>query len=164
MHFLILGRSVGLKKKNHKKSRNRRPWYPTMTLKVNIYIFALTKCTISCQKCSCFSLCCYYAHFPDEKELFQVKIGLTTLLVLFFFENSKNLGRSDDAKRRKKRGWPYKTWQSICRGKLNLSSVSVWYCIKSHSDCAGEYVSVWQGVLQITRLSCRKWLFTDSHS
>ena len=39
------------------------------------------------------------------KELFQVKNGLTTSL-LFFFENAKNLGRSDDAKRRKKRGWP----------------------------------------------------------
>ena len=25
-------------KKNHKKSRNRRPWYPRMTLKVNIHI------------------------------------------------------------------------------------------------------------------------------
>jgi len=24
----------------------------------------------------------------------------------FFFENAKNLGRSDDGKRRKKRGWP----------------------------------------------------------
>ena len=24
----------------------------------------------------------------------------------YFFENVKNLGRSDDAKRRKKRGWP----------------------------------------------------------
>ena len=45
------------------------------------------------------------------KELFQVKSGLTTslLFVLFcfvFFLNVKNLGRSDDAKRRKKRGWP----------------------------------------------------------
>ena len=40
------------------------------------------------------------------KELFQVKNGVTTSL-LFFFENAKNLGRSDDAKRRKKRGWPY---------------------------------------------------------
>ena len=38
------------------------------------------------------------------KELFQVKNGLTTsLLLLFFFENAKNLGRSDDAKRRKKK-------------------------------------------------------------
>ena len=38
------------------------------------------------------------------KELFQVKNGLTTSL-LFFFENDKNLGRSDDAKRRKKEEW-----------------------------------------------------------
>ena len=45
------------KKKNHKKSRNRRPWYPRMTLKVNIHTFGLTKCTIYCKKCSCFSLC-----------------------------------------------------------------------------------------------------------
>ena len=71
MHFLILGRSVGLKKKKktHKKSRNSRPWYPRMTLKVNIHIFGLTKSTIYCEKCSCFcscfSLCCYYAHFSD---------------------------------------------------------------------------------------------------
>ena len=34
--------------KNHKKSRNRRPWNPRMTLKVKIYIFGLTKCTIYC--------------------------------------------------------------------------------------------------------------------
>ena len=40
------------------------------------------------------------------KELFQVKNGVTTSL-LFFFENAKNLGRSDDGKRKKKRGWPY---------------------------------------------------------
>ena len=42
------------------------------------------------------------------KELFQMKNGLTkSLLLFFFFENAKNLGRSDDAKRRKKGGWPY---------------------------------------------------------
>ena len=35
------------------------------------------------------------------KELFQVKNGLTTLL-LFFFENARNLGQSDDGKRTKK--------------------------------------------------------------
>ena len=35
------------------------------------------------------------------KELFEVKNGLTASL-LFFLENAKNLGRSDDAKRRKK--------------------------------------------------------------
>ena len=56
-------------KKIHMKSRNSRPWYPRTTLKVNIHIFGLTKCTIYCEKCSCFcscfSLCCYYAHFSD---------------------------------------------------------------------------------------------------
>ena len=62
--------SVGrIEKKNHKKSRNSRPWYPKTTLKVNIHIFGSTKCTIYCEKCSCFcscfSLCCYYAHFSD---------------------------------------------------------------------------------------------------
>ena len=36
------------------------------------------------------------------KELFQVKHGLTASL-LFFFENAKNLGQSDDAKRREKK-------------------------------------------------------------
>ena len=48
--------------------------------------------------------------FLRLKELFQVKNGLTTSLLFvlfcFFFLNAKNLGRSDDAKRRKKRGWP----------------------------------------------------------
>ena len=34
-------------------------------------------------------------------RLFQVKNGLTKLL-LFCFQNAKNLGQSDDAKRRKK--------------------------------------------------------------
>ena len=39
--------------------------------------------------------------FLRLKDLFQVKNGLTTSL-LFFLENAKNLGRSDDAKRAKK--------------------------------------------------------------
>ena len=56
-------------KKNHKKSQNSRPCYPRTTLKVNIHIFGLKKCTRYCEKCSCFcscfSLCCYYAHFSD---------------------------------------------------------------------------------------------------
>ena len=55
-------------KKNHKKSRNSRPWYPKTTSKVNIHIFGWTKCP-NCKKsscfCSCFSLCCYYAQFSD---------------------------------------------------------------------------------------------------
>ena len=40
------------------------------------------------------------------KKLFHLKNGLTTSLLFFFFESAKNLGRWDDAKRRKKRGWP----------------------------------------------------------
>ena len=54
------------------------------------------------------------------KELFQVKNGLTTSLLLFFFENAKNLGRSDDAKRRKKRGWPC-AWLYFFARKFNIS-------------------------------------------
>ena len=104
MYFLILGRSVGLEKKNHKKSWNRRPWYPGTTLKVNFHITGVTKCTICCKKCSCFFYH-FYDHFSDRlKELFQMINGLTTLLLFFFLENAKNLGRSDDAKRRKIRG------------------------------------------------------------
>ena len=44
--------------------------------------------------------------FLRLKELLQVKNGVSTSL-LFFFENAKNLGRSYDCKRRKKRGCPY---------------------------------------------------------
>ena len=41
------------------------------------------------------------------KELFQVKNGVTMLLLFsFLFENGRNLGRSDNGKWRKKRGWP----------------------------------------------------------
>ena len=41
--------------------------------------------------------------FFKLKESFEVKNGLTTSLFFYFFENAKNLGRSDDAKRRKKK-------------------------------------------------------------
>ena len=44
------------------------------------------------------------------KELFQVKNDLTATL-FFFSENAKNLGRSDDVERRKKRGWPNINWK-----------------------------------------------------
>ena len=36
------------------------------------------------------------------KELFQVKNGVITSVGFFFFENAKNLGRSDDGKQKKK--------------------------------------------------------------
>ena len=89
--FGLVGRieKKTLKNKNHKKSRNRRPWYPRMTLKVNNHIFGLTKHTINCKKCSCFSLCFYYAHFSDYKNLFHVKNGLTTSLLFFFLKMLK---------------------------------------------------------------------------
>ena len=51
------------------------------------------------------------------KELFQVKNGVTTSL-LFFFENAKNLGQSDDGKRREKRGWPW--------SKLRIQSIIIY--------------------------------------
>ena len=94
-------------KKIHNKSRNRRPWYPRMILKVNIHIFGLTKCTIYCKKCPCFCSCfslytLLLCSFFRLKELFQVKNGLTTSL-LFFLEYAKNLGRSDNAKQRKRK-------------------------------------------------------------
>ena len=44
--------------------------------------------------------------------IFQIKRIVSSekwfnyVVTFFFFENAKNLGRSDDAKRRKKRGWP----------------------------------------------------------
>ena len=97
----------------HQKSRNRRPWYPRMTLKVNIYIFGLGKMHKILYKMFLFFSMLLLCSFFRLKELFQVKNGLTTSfhrLFLFFcfvfFENATNLGRSYDANRRKKRGWP----------------------------------------------------------
>ena len=93
-------------KKNHKKSRNWRPWYPRMTLKVNIYIFGLTKCTIYCKKCSCFGPVFLYV---VTMLIFQIKRIISSeklfnQVVTSFFGNAKNLGQSDNAKQRKKRG------------------------------------------------------------
>ena len=47
------------------------------------------------------------------KGLFQVKNVWTTSLRFFFFENAKNLDRSDDSKRRKKWGWPNVQFKGI---------------------------------------------------
>ena len=90
--FVILGRSVGLKKKkNHKKSWNRMPWYPRTTSWINkihnilfnvpvfvpVFLYAVTML------------------ISRLKELFPT----LTKSLLCFFENAKNLGQSDDAKR-----------------------------------------------------------------
>ena len=90
MRFLILGRSFGLKKKkkerkkNRKKSLNSRSWYPRTTLKFNIHIFGLTKCTMYCIYYmflflffSMLLLCSFFR----LKELFQVKNSVTTSLL-----------------------------------------------------------------------------------
>ena len=42
--------------------------------------------------------------FQIERIISGERHGLTTPFLFFFFENVKNLGRSDDAKRRKKKG------------------------------------------------------------
>ena len=67
----------------------------------------------------CLSLCCCYAHFSD-----QLKNGvIMSFLFFFFFENAKNLGRSDDGKRRKKRGWP----------KSDSEDVPEFFCCQNNS-------------------------------
>ena len=79
------------------------------------------------------------------KESFKMKNSLTTSLLFFFLENAKNLGRSDENKRWKKRGSPYSRnkfcliyshlvicfcgWQrnytwSMTKAKINIWSVN----------------------------------------
>ena len=41
---------------------------PTYNVYSVLYYFGLTKYTVYCKKCSCFFLCCYYAHFSDYKN------------------------------------------------------------------------------------------------
>ena len=77
-------------------------------LKVNIHIFGLTKCTIYCKNAPVFVPVFLYA---VTMLIFQIKRIISSekwfnYVVTFFFENAKNLGRSDDAKRRRKKGWP----------------------------------------------------------
>ena len=80
------------KKQNHKKSRNRRPWYPRMTLKINIHIFGLTKCTIYCKKCPCFCSCFLLQMLSLYMFIFQIKRIISSekwfnYVVTFFFWN-----------------------------------------------------------------------------
>ena len=64
--------------------------------------------------------------------IFQIKRIISSekwcnyVVTFFIFENAKNLGRSDDGKRRKKSGWPYALSRSAC---LNIDLViSVFDC------------------------------------
>ena len=43
-------------------------------------------------------------------------------VVFFCFENTKNLGRLDDAKRKKKRGWPNSLLESLIKNELKLGT------------------------------------------
>ena len=115
MRFLIFGRSDGLKKKNTKKthkSRNRRPWYPRTTVKVNIHIFGLTNAEYTVKNVPVFLYAVTMLIFQIRRIISNEK--WFNYIVTLFFENAKNLGRSDDAKRRKKRGWPNDIKASIC--------------------------------------------------
>ena len=81
-----------------------------MTLKVNIYIFGLTKCTISytVKYVAVFVPVFLYTFIV---LIFQIKRIISSekwfkyviTSFFYFFKNVKNLGRSDDAKRRKKK-------------------------------------------------------------
>ena len=56
--------------------------------------------------------CCKIKTAREKKDqppklLWDIKWLKNIVNNFFFLENAKNLGRSDDAKRRKKRGWPY---------------------------------------------------------
>ena len=66
--------------------------------------------------------------------IFQIKRIISrekwfNYVVTFFFENAINLGRSDDAKRRKKRGWPkknpYKRGVRKARFDCNLEGAQI---------------------------------------
>ena len=102
MRFLIFGRSLGLKKKtkkkNYKKSRNRRPWHPNMTLKVNIYIFIFVFAPVFLYAAT---MLIFQIKRINHCKWKMVQLRLY-FFFFFFFLNAKNLGRSDDAKRRKK--------------------------------------------------------------
>ena len=57
-----------------------------MTLKVNIHIFGLTEYTIYCKICSCFPLCCYYAHLTFQiKRIISSEKWFNYVVTFFFF-------------------------------------------------------------------------------
>ena len=69
--------------------------------------------------------------FFRSKELFQVKKGVTMSLLFFCFENTKNLGRSDDSKQREKRGWPYKVSEYFITDKDYYNFDVLYLCMTS---------------------------------
>ena len=69
--------------------------------KVNTYILGLRKDMFLVLLL--FSLCSYYAHFPDYKNYFKEEMVQPCQSFLFGKINVQNLGRSDDGKQRKKK-------------------------------------------------------------
>ena len=113
MRFLILGRSVGLKKNLKKKKKITRilrigslvPHHHSCgtrktrscELKINVaekLVDVVAKLRQRGKK------------DQQPKLLCDIKCLKNVVTFFFFSENAKNLGRSDDAKRTKKRGWP----------------------------------------------------------
>ena len=126
MRFLILGRSVRLKKKNLKKITRSLgiggPSTPAYMKHIYIfrrvsfsyiYIFGLTKCTLAIllKKCSCFCSC-FSLHYP--MLIFQIKRIISSekwfnyIVTFFFFWKCPKFGlvSRTTLNRGKKRGWP----------------------------------------------------------
>ena len=77
--------------------------------------------------------------YPVTMLIFQIKRIISSekwcnyvVTLFFFFENAKNLGRSDDGKRRKKRGWPNLGLK--CLAKAPITSLVKVYIGSSDND------------------------------
>ena len=90
-------------KKNHKKSRNSRPWYPRMRLKVNINTFGNAQYTEKNVLVFVPAVLCAVTMLIFQiKRIISSEKWFNYVVTVSFFENAKNLGRSNDAKRRKR--------------------------------------------------------------
>ena len=85
--------------------------------------------------------------------IFQIKRIISSekwcnyVVTFFFFENAKNLGRSDDSKRRKKRGWPNRKRIEIMINNVVLLSSPVLHSL-------GLVIRTKNILKRITKYSC----------
>ena len=75
------------------------------------------------------------------KELFQVKNGVTTSLVFFFFENAKNLGRTDDGKQKKKEDGQNNVQRSVWRLFMSMVRSVIRKCYGVAEDSTEPFQS-----------------------
>ena len=68
------------------------------------------------------------------KRTILVKNGLTTSY-FFCCENTKNLGRLDDAKRREKRGWPNSLLESLIKKRTETGNIYRQETRANESNC-----------------------------